>query len=612
MNKSRKGAKFLALLLGASLIAASCGDDDGGGEGAGTDSTAVVGAETTAAGTETSAAGETTAPETETTAPTDAPSGGTVVYGQEQEFAAYNNNTSAQNAAANGYVLNRVLPREFAITADGAELEAELMVSVELVSEDPQVVEHVINPDAVWSDGEPIDCDDYVLFWIANSGIYLQKNPDGSVATDPETGSELPLFDSAGTSGFEQIESVDCSEDGKMITTNYSSPFPDWQNLFNGYVPAHIVEQQSGVDDIIAAVEAADEAQLALAADFYNNGWVLNPGEIPPEITPSGGPFALGTWEPGASLTLVPNESYWGTPPAADEIVIRYIPQEAQAQALANGEIQAMDPQPNPELVAQLQGMSGITVETGDQFTYEHLDFNFNVPALQDPNVREAFALCVPRQAIVDSLVKNQNPDAIVANNRWIYTFEPDYQDNSGGLYLEPDIAQAQSLLEQAGQTGLTLRIGYRTPNQRRTDTVALIKQSCDQAGFSIQDAGTDSFFGVELNQGDFDVALFGWAGAPFRTGTSAAFETGGGNNNGNYTNPEVDELIAEFNTTLDPERGVELANQIDMILWEDLVTLPMFTFPGIFAVADGTTGVVYNPTQFGLTWNAEKWATAS
>ena len=74
---------------------------------------------------------------------------------------------------------------------------------------------------------------------------------------------ELGVFDAAGTTGHEQIESVDCSEDGKTITVTYATPFADWHVIFTNILPAHIVEQQAGIDDIQAAYEAAVGAVTA-------------------------------------------------------------------------------------------------------------------------------------------------------------------------------------------------------------------------------------------------------------------------------------------------------------------------------------------------------------
>ena len=195
----------------------------------------------------------------------------------------------------NTIVLNQIQPNAFMFTGDAEiEMDEELMVSAEVIADSPkQVVEYVVQPDAVWSDGEPIDCDDWVLHWVALSGQYKAKNADGTVATDPETGAELNLFD-GDEPGMSSIETTECSADGKTITQTFTEPFPDWQAHYIGFVPAHIVEQQSGVADIVAAVEANDETQLTAAADFWNTGWVFNPGEIPEELTPSGGPFKFG------------------------------------------------------------------------------------------------------------------------------------------------------------------------------------------------------------------------------------------------------------------------------------------------------------------------------
>jgi peptide/nickel transport system substrate-binding protein len=605
--RSRKAASAGAVLIALSLVAAACGGDDGDDA---TDTTAP--AETTAAPA-TTAGGDTTAAPDTTEAPDMGPSGGTITYGYEQEFFAYNANTSDANASSNAIVLGPVLPGTMTWNPDGTpawNLEF-LTEEPTVTSEDPFTIEFSQNPDAAWSDGEAIDCDDWKLVWASANGVYKRKNADGTVATDPETGAELLLFDVAGTTGYEDIESLEC--DGSTVTATFSKPFSDWQTLFSlgAFLPAHIVEQESGVADLEAAIDAGDEEQLAAAAEFFNTGWKLNPGELKLDLMPSGGPFTISDWQAGQSLTLTRNENYWGTPANADSIVFRYIPQDAQAQALANQEIQAMDPQPNPDLVAQLEQLDGITIENGEQYTYEHTDFNFNNPALAKREVREAFAKCLPRQQIVETLIRPQNPEAEILQNRWIPSFEAAYEDTSGGLYDEVDIEGARALLQSAGEEGLEVRIGYRSPNQRRTNQVELIKASCDQAGFVISDAGSETFFADELPSGNFDIALFAWAGGPNKTGASSTFITGGGNNQQNYSNPEVDELVTQLNAAVDKDEQLALANQIDTILWEDLATIPIFTFPGILAYSDTVTNIEYNPTQVGLTWNAEKWALA-
>jgi peptide/nickel transport system substrate-binding protein len=101
---------------------------------------------------------------------------------------------------------------------------------------------------------------------------------------------------------------------------------------------------------------------------------------------------------------------------------------------------------------------------------------------------------------------------------------------------------------------------------------------------------------------------MFAWAGSPLVTGSSAIYQTGGGSNYGNYSNKEVDKLISQLNQTTDPDAQKQIIIQMETILWDDLATIPVFAFPGIVAYDANATGVEYNATQAGLTWNMQDW----
>ncbi|MEM9468466.1 MAG: ABC transporter family substrate-binding protein, partial [Actinomycetota bacterium] len=552
--------------------------------------------------------------EDEETEDTEAPAASQdVAYGNAQEFSNYNNGLAASNSVKNTIIINEVVPSPFDFAGPTGDLvmNEELMDSVTALSTDPQVIEYVINADAAWSDGDPIDCNDWYLAWQAFGGTWLTLDENGEPVVDEETEAEVPLFAVTGSTGYDVIESLECSEDGKTITTTYSDIFADWRATFSQLMPAHVVAREAGVDDLIAAFDSGDRASIDAMAEFFNNAWAMNPGELLDEsLIPSGGKFKLGSWEAGASLTLVPNENYWGTP-ANGPVTVRYIAEEAQAQALANGEINAMDPQPTPDLLAQLEGTDGVVVETGSQFVWEHFDFNFNT-VFGDILVREAFASCLPRQQMVANLIQPLDPTAEVLNNRYNQPFEAGYVDNSDGRFLEPDIARAQELLDESGiAQPVDVRIGWfdNGGNIRRTNQVALVQESCNQVeGFNIIDAGSDTFFDVELSAGDWDIAMFAWAGSPLKTGSSEIYRTAGGINFGGYGNPEVDALLDAINQELDAETQVALSNEVDVILWEDLVTIPVFSFPGVVAYSDNAANVIYNPSQNGLTFNASAW----
>ncbi len=534
-----------------------------------------------------------------TTAETEEPTQDiTFTYAYEQELDSYNAQTAGSNATKNALVVNRVLPGFWRYAPDGSlEPETEFG-SYTKVSDDPLTVEYTFNENAVWSDGEPIDCDDAYLQYISNSGKYKE-------------------FDPAGTTGYDLIESFTCADGDKKFTVVFKEPFADWEGLFGTFMPAHVLERETGVTDFVASAQADDAAAMAKAGDFWRNAWAgFAPGELPAEaLIPASGPYKLSSWEPGQSVTLVANDKWWGEAPKAKTVVIRFIAQDGQAQALENGEILAMDPQPNPDLVAQLKALGdNYVTQGGDAYVYEHLDYNFKSDVWKDPKVREAFAMCVPRQAIVDNLIKPQNEEAVVLNSRYIFPFQAEYNDVASAIvgdeFDTADIEKSKALLAEAGVTNPKVKIGYIAENQRRADAFALIADSCGKAGFEIVDGVSPTFFDDdgELVSGNFDVAMFAWAGSPLVTGSSSTFVTDGGNNFGSYSNPQVDELTAKLNVTPDRAAQLDLIKQIETILWDDLATIPVFAHPALLAYAANTEGVQLNATQAGLTWNMEDW----
>ncbi|WP_432570035.1 ABC transporter family substrate-binding protein [Kineococcus sp. SYSU DK005] len=530
---------------------------------------------------------------------------GTITAAAEQEFQAYNNGTGDTNGTRNTFVLNQVLRGFWYYGTDGTAVPDTEFGTFEKTSDDPLTVRYSIADGAVWSDGEAVDCDDLVLTWMSRSGKF--RAADGS-----------DLFNPASTAGYEQMQQPQCADGDKEVTVVYDEPFADWQASFGSLeiMPAHVVERVSGVPDLVAAATAADPAALAPAAEFWNTGWVFNPGDLGDAANiPSNGPYSLTSWEAGNNVTLTANERYWGTPAKTRNVVVRFIDQEAQFAALQNNEVQVIEPQPNPDLVAQLESL-GETVnsESYQGFTYEHFDFNFK-GVFADRRVREAFAKCLPRQLIVDRLIKPQSAEAQLQDSRYTYPFRDNYETITsaayGGQYDTTDIPGAQALLAQAGAQGTTVRVLYQAPNQRRTNEVQLLAESCGQAGFTVVDAASENAFGTEFPQGNFDVGLFAWSGSALVTGSAGQWTTEGcgSANYGCYSNPQVDDLVAQLNRATEPAAQDQLVAQIEKVLWDDLVTIPVFAFPELAAWSKGVSGVVVNPSQAQITWNMDEWA---
>lgn len=574
MSTKRTGTQVLALLAGSTLALTACATSSSGGSGA-------------------------------TSSATSAPI--TITWGYAQEFSGYNSNTNDGVALSNTVVLNQVQRGFVYFAPDGTIARDKDFGTFEKTSDSPLTVKYKINDKAAWSDGDAVDCDDVVLTWMANSNTSGEKG-----------------FNSASTTGYNQMNAPACKAGDKEFTVTYKEPFADWESMFNqtSILPAHVVEAQAGMTKkFVDYVSNPKSPELAKAIEFYNRGWQFNPGQLKKDIIPSTGPYAIDSWTGGQSLTLKANPKWWGTPAKAQTIVIRYIADDAQAQALQNGEINIMEPQPQVDIVNQLKQQGDkVKWESGDQFSFEHLDFNFK-GAFADKNLREAFALCVPRQEIVNNLILPQNPKAKIMESRFVFPFQSQYSDFVSGVggskYDTVDLAKAKQLVTAAGKTGMTVKISWRknptAPNKRRADTIALVKASCAQAGFNVVDAGTNTFFDKELPNGNFDVALYAWIGSPLVTSNAAIYQTKvggkGGQNNGQYSNPTVDKDLDSLNRELNKDKQLALLKQIDTQLWTDLATIPLFAFPNIVATDNKVQNVKMNTTQQDLTWNAYDWS---
>jgi glutathione transport system substrate-binding protein len=578
-------SRLLLLLAALALVAAACGDDDDGGDGTGAE-----------------------APDT---SEVEGEPGGSLTFAAEQEPTGLNWLTAEDNAGWTQYIMQQVWPGAIFAEPDGTIVEnEELVESVELTSEDPQTVVYEINPDAVWSDGEPIDAADFEFYWQAQNG----KEVTGE--TDPETGEPVPLFSVPGTQGYELIESVEGSGDAdKTVTVTYSEPFADWKGLFDYVFPRHAFAAAGG-----AASE--EEATLEQLAEGWNNGYKVENlgGKDLAEYLPSAGPFRVDEYRAGDSTTLVRNEEYWGEPALLEEIVFPFIEDATQQPpALENGEADAMFPQAQLDLLQQVQRIQGVQSTVSFGTFWEHLDFNFNNEFLADENVRKAIGKAVDRQEIVERIPAQFDDSAEVLNNRLFLPNEEGYEDH-GGEYAETEPEEARRLLEDAGFTEgaggiyeregspLELRITYVEPNPRREQTARLVQSHLEEVGIRTEITPQPDF--TFLDESNFDIALFGWTGGIVDSSETSIYVPEGGQNYAGHSNPEIEEKFNEANAEFDQERRNEIRNEIDELIWEDLPTLPLFQNPELIASLENVQNVIYNGYH-GPTWNAQRWSLA-
>ncbi|WP_265520874.1 ABC transporter substrate-binding protein [Oerskovia flava] len=532
----------------------------------------------------------------------------------EDEWLGINGDTPETYSVYNSVVNGRVESAFVYFGVDGTVCENTEFGTLEVLSEDPLQVEYTVNDDAVWSDGEPVQYADYLLAW----------------ATQKYTvdGGEDALFNYVG--GLELSEFVPEPPTGangdKSFVYDYETVNADWKIQVTTAKPAHVVAEQIGVtlDELVVALQEGDYEILEPAAEFWNEGWLSPvPGELPdPSIAVVNGPYTFkeNGWTAGQSLTLEANEAYWGTPPGTDELTFRFSAADTHVQALQNGDLDVIEPQATVDTLGQLDAIGDtVSVALGDTLTWEHLDFNFAEGNVFADNLalREAFALCVPRQQIVDNLIVPVNPEAVVMNAREVFPFQDTYDEvveaSYDGRYDQVDLDAAIAKFEESGaEEGTQVRIGYSAPNPRRTNEVEFIKSSCDQVGFEIVDVGDPDFFSVTLPAGDYEVALFAWAGSGQIASGRNIYSTTGGQNYGQFSSDAVDEAWQVLASTVDPNIHLEQVKVIEKLLWDELFGIPVFAHPGVAAYSSSLEGLRKTATQDQIVWNAEQWVRAS
>jgi len=542
----------------------------------------------------------------------------TITVGIEQAPDGYNVNTADNNSVYNAFVDNLTQQSFYKVKPDGTIIPNETYGTYKKTSDDPLTVEYTISDKAVWSDGTPIDFDDVLLAWAAYSGTH----PSGQV---DDAGDPVDLFRAASTNGWAEVAMPEGKAGDKSFTLKFTTPYADWEVLASGFLPAHIAAAQAGLSadgngaELVAAIQGNDTAKLTKVAEFWNTGWAYQenlPALPDAALIPASGPYKYDNASNG-TLTLVANDKWWGEPAKTKSIVFKTVDANEMVQALQNGEIDQFDPSnATTDMISQLSDLGdAVKVETGESLSFSHIDFDSAATGVfADLKVRQAFLKCVPRQELVDKFAKPVNPDAQVLNLREYLPAQAEYDKVLAEVptakdYADVDLEGAKALLTAAGVTmPYPVRFNFSSQSTLRADQVALVKASCDQAGFAITAVPDPDLFTTLTQPGQWDAAIFGWAGSGLIAAGQSIYITGGGQNYGGYSDPKVDDLWSQIVKVTSREDAVPLKAKMEEQLWVNPYNVVLYANPGVTAYSSKVTGPGYNPTQYGSTWNAETW----
>ncbi len=304
------------------------------------------------------------------------------------------------------------------------------------------------------------------------------------------------------------------------------------------------------------------------------------------------GPYKMVQYVKGEQIRLERNASYWGKAPAWDKVTLRPISnQGARVAALLAGDVDFIESPPIQDIPrlqadARLKVVQGVTSRViylaMDQASDKAPGVTEDIPnPFKDKRVREAISLAIDRKVIVDRVMGGL---AIPANQ---FLPEMMFGHNKAIPALDRNPERAKALLAEAGlPNGFELTLS--TPNDRYNNderVAQAIAQMLTRAGIKTKvQSFTSSVFFSKRNAFEFGIWLAGWGAqtgemsSPLRAlAATVNKDLGNGvSNQGRYSNPEVDALIAQATSTVDDAARRALLEQAMAKAMIDVGVIPL------------------------------------
>ena len=427
------------------------------------------------------------------------------------------------------------------------------------VSRDGLVYTFTLAPNAKFHDGTPVTAADVKFTFEA--------------ALDPDTKSS-----DEGLEAVKRVEALDART--VRVTLKTMTPWFLAQGGARGIVPKHLLDGRD------------------LSRDPFNQKPI------------GSGPYRLARFTPGQSIVLEAVPDFYRGAAKIPRLIFKLLPdQNVILTQLRAGEIQYALLQPRD--LAAVQQVRGLRVVESPTPRFYDLTLNFQRLYWQDQRVREAVLRAINRESIVQKILlgHGQVVHANVTPASWAYTKDvPTYPY---------DPTRAKQLLDDAGwrpgadgirqKDGMSLRFTVMLKNVDRTleQVFVIAQQQLKQVGVDCQIERVES--GVcpqRMRQGMFDALSRIW-NPVYDPEQTSLLRTG--NSYGGYSNPRVDALLAQGQTTLDRGKRKAIYGDLQRLLSEDLARLYLFTENELHVVPAGLRGVTWHPVN--IFWNAKDWA---
>ncbi|MFC5971231.1 ABC transporter substrate-binding protein [Halomarina salina] len=225
------------------------------------------------------------------------------------------------------------------------------------------------------------------------------------------------------------------------------------------------------------------------------------------------GPFTFEQMDSSNQrVQLTRNGEYWGDGPYVEQVIFDTIPDNStRAQSVLNGDSHIIDGI-GAQASQQIQNANSATLAEKDGINIGYMAFNMDrFEAFRNTKVRQAISYAINTKAIVDQIYEGfaSQADQPIPPNVLGYneSLDPYPQDKE----------KAQSLLEEAGQTGFSFELAtFSNPrgyNPSPVNTAQQVKSDLADVGLevSINQFSTFSSYLDYTDQGKHDACFLGW-----------------------------------------------------------------------------------------------------
>lgn len=285
------------------------------------------------------------------------------------------------------------------------------------------------------------------------------------------------------------------------------------------------------------------------------------------------GPFKFVEWVKDDHLTLEANQGYWGGMPAVERVIFKPRPETAaRISSLLSGEADIALNVP-PDQIEQINKSGKARTESALYAGLYALAANSKVPILAKPEIKQALAYAIDRQAIIDTIWRGQGilPSGMI--NKGSFAFDPNVPP------VPYDVGKAKALLQQAGYNNEEIVIettqGYVANDRQMAEAIVAMWQAAGinakveiiEVSVRAQKNKEKSFKGLWWT--DPTDTLADPAGMAWRL-------LGPGGAQDYWRDARWDELGKEANSTLDQEKRKKNYDEMNQIFLKNFPWIPV------------------------------------